>query len=100
MIIPNISPIGNRILVQAIDDRKPNSKQPNIIIPETAAEKSMESVVVAVGLGQTNDHGTVIPMEVKKGDRVLVAKYRGMEVKVEGQAYTILTSNDILAVMT
>jgi chaperonin GroES len=59
----------------------------------------MESLVIALGTGKTGDDGKKIPFEVKKGDRVLVTKYGGTEIKLNGKEYKILTSDDILAVM-
>ena len=64
-----------------------------------AKEKPMESVVVALGTGKTNDDGKKIPFEVKKGDRVLVSKYGGTEIKLDGKEYKILSSDDVLAVI-
>ena len=63
-----------------------------------AKEKPMESLVVAVGVGKTDDDGKRIPLEVKKGDRVLVSKYGGTEIKVDGKDYRIFNGDDVLAV--
>jgi len=59
----------------------------------------MESIVVALGTGKTNDDGKKIPFEVKKGDRILITKYGGTEIKLDGKEYKILSSDDILAVI-
>jgi chaperonin GroES len=70
-----------------------------IIIPDTAKETPMESLVVAVGTGKTDDNGKRISLEVKKGDRVLVTKYGGTEIKLDGKDYRIFNGDDILAVI-
>jgi len=94
-----VRPIGNRILVEPAEEKAENGKKGRIIIPDTAKEKPMESVVVAVGTGKTGDDGKRVPIEVKKGDRVLVSKYGGTEIKLDGKDYKILNSDDILAVI-
>ena len=70
-----------------------------IIIPDTAKEKPMESVVVALGTGKTDENGKKVPFEVKKGDRVLVSKYGGTEIKIDGRELKILSADDILAIL-
>jgi chaperonin GroES len=70
-----------------------------IYVPETAKERPQEGMVVAVGPGRKDDDGKVIPMDVKKGDRVLYAKYGGTEVKLEEKKYLILKETDILAIL-
>ena len=67
--------------------------------PDSAKEKPMESVVVALGTGKTDDSGKKVPFEVKKGDRILVSKYGGTEIKLDGKEYKILNSDDVLAVI-
>ena len=94
-----VRPIGDRILAEPIEPKEEKGKKGGIIIPDTAKEKPMESVVVAVGTGKTGDDGKKIPFEVKKGDRVLVSKYGGTEIKLDGKDYKILNSADILAVI-
>ncbi len=96
---PNVRPVGDRILVQAVEEKENKGKKGEIIIPDTAKEKPMESVVVALGTGKTDDNGKKVPFEVRKGDRVLVNKYGGTEVKLDGKEYKILKSDDILAVI-
>jgi chaperonin GroES len=95
----NVRPIGDRILVEPIEEKEEKGKKGGIIIPDTAKEKPMESLVVAVGVGKTDDDGKRIPLEVKKGDRVLVSKYGGTEIKLDGKEYKILNSDDVLAVI-
>ena len=95
----NVRPLGDRILVEPIEEKEEKGKKGGIIIPDTAKEKPMESLVVAVGTGKTNDDGKKILLEVKKGDRVLVSKYGGTEIKVDGEEYKIFNGDDILAVI-
>src|ERR1051325_97126 len=94
---PNVKPIGDRILVEAIEENEP--KKGEIIIRDTAKEKPMESRIVALGTGKTDDNGKKIPFEMKKGDRVLVTKYGGTEIKLEGKEFKILNAEDVLAVL-
>jgi chaperonin GroES len=93
----NVKPIGDRILVEPVEEKE--VKKGGIIIPDTAKEKPQEGIVVALGTGKTNDDGKKIPFEVKKGDRVLVSKYGGSEIKIDGKEYKILSSDDILAIL-
>ena len=95
----NVRPIGDRILVEPVEEKNQNGKKGTIIIPETAREKPMESLVVAVGTGKTGDDGKKVPCEVKKGDRVLVSKYGGTEIKLDGKEYRIFNGDDVLAVI-
>ena len=96
---PNVRPVGDRILVEAVEEKDSKGKKGGIIIPDTAKEKPMESLVVAVGTGKTSDDGKKVPVEIKKGDRVLVSKYGGTEIKLDGKEYKIVNSDDILAVI-
>ena len=91
----NVRPLGDRILVEPVEEKE--VKKGGIIIPDSAKEKPMESVVVALGTGKLNDDGKRIPFEVKKGDRVLVSKYGGTEIKLDGKEYKILNADDVLA---
>ena len=93
----NVKPIGDRILVEAVEEKE--VKKGGIIIPDTAKEKPMESLVVALGTGKTDDNGKKVPFEIKKGDRVLVTKYGGTEIKLDGKELKIFNSDDILAVI-
>jgi chaperonin GroES len=96
---PKVRPVGDRILVEPVEEKENKGKKGGIIIPDTAKEKPMESVVVAVGTGKTGDDGKKVPIEVKKGDRVLANKYGGTEIKLDGKEYRILNSDDVLAVI-
>ena len=93
----NIRPLGDRILVEAVEEKE--VKKGGINIPDTAKEKPMEGRVVALGTGKTDDNGKKVPFEMKKGDRLLVTKYGGTEIKLEGKEYKILNSEDVLAVL-
>jgi chaperonin GroES len=94
-----VRPIGDRFLVEPVEEKAEKTKKGGIIIPDTAKEKPMESVVVAVGTGKTGDDGKKVLLEVKKGDRVLVSKYGGTEIKLDGKDYRIFDGDDILAVI-
>ena len=94
-----VRPIGDRFLVEPVEEKEEKGKKGGIIIPDTAKEKPMESVVVAVGTGKTNDDGKKVFLEVKKGDHVLVNKYGGTEIKLHGKDYRIFNGEDILAVI-
>jgi chaperonin GroES len=72
-------------------------KKGGIIIPDTAKEKPQEAEVIAVGKGRVGDDGKIIPLEVKKGDRVLIGKYSGTEVNIDGVEHIILREEEILA---
>ncbi len=92
-----IKPIGDHVLVEPAEEKE--VKKGGIIIPDTAKEKPTEGVVRAVGPGKLDDDGKRIPIEVKEGDRVLISKYGGTEVKLNGKELKILHSDDILAVV-
>jgi chaperonin GroES len=70
-----------------------------IIIPDTAKEKPQEAKVIAVGKGKITDDGKLQPMEVQKGDRILVGKYSGSEIKVDGEEHLIIREDDVLAIL-
>ena len=93
----NLKPLGDRVLVEPVEEKE--IKKGGIIIPDSAKEKPTEGLIVALGTGKTDDDGKKIPFEVKKGDRVLVSKYGGTEVKLNGKEYKILNSDDILAII-
>jgi chaperonin GroES len=97
MASTNLKPLGDRVLVEPAEEKE--VKKGGIIIPDSAKEKPTEGIIVALGTGKTDDNGKKIPFEVKKGDRVLVSKYGGTEIKLDGKEYKILNSDDILAVI-
>ncbi len=92
-----IKPLGDRILVKPLEAEE--EKKGGIIIPDTAKEKPQEGVVRALGTGKTDDNGKKVPFEVKVGDRVLVSKYGGTEIKLDGKEYKLMGSDDLLAIL-
>ena len=93
-----IQPLADRVLVKRVDDEEEQSIG-GIIIPDTAKEKPQEAEVVAVGPGRIED-GKRIALDVKKGDTVLIGKYSGTEVKLDGEEHLILREEEILAVIS
>jgi len=94
----NIRPLHDRVLVKRIEQEE--QVRGGIIIPDTAKEKPQEAEVVAVGPGKLSDEGKRSPMDVKEGDRVLMGKYSGSEIKIDGNDYVILREEEILAVVS
>ena len=94
----NFQPLADRLLVRRIEEQE--TVRGGIIIPDTAKEKPQEGEIVAVGPGRLTDEGKRIALEVKKGDRVLVGKYSGSEVKIDGTDYVILREDEILGVLS
>jgi chaperonin GroES len=92
-----LKPLGDRVLVEPVEEKE--TKKGGIIIPDSAKEKPTEGVVRALGTGKTDDSGKKVPFEVKVGDRVLVSKYGGTEVKLDGKEYKLLGTDDILAIL-
>ncbi|ABW66359.1 co-chaperone GroES [Desulfosudis oleivorans] len=90
-------PLHDRILVKRVEEE--TKTKGGIIIPDTAKEKPIEGKVMAVGNGRLGEDGKLIPLEVKKGDRVLFGKYGGTEVKMDGQEYLIMREDDILGIL-
>jgi len=92
-----IRPLGDRILVKR--EEASETVQGGIIIPDSAKEKPQEGKIVAVGSGKLDDDGKRVALEVKKGDRILMGKYAGTEVKVDGVEHIIMREDDVLAVI-
>ena len=92
-----LKPLGARVVVEPVEAQE--VRRGGIIIPDSAKEKPMEAIVRAVGPGDVDDSGNRIPLEVKEGDRVLISKYGGTEVKIENKEYKVLSKEDILAVV-
>ncbi|UCF78018.1 MAG: co-chaperone GroES [Candidatus Eiseniibacteriota bacterium] len=92
-----VTPLADRILVKRLEEKE--VKKGGIIIPDTAKEKPQEGEVIAVGGGRLNEAGKRIPVELKKGDRVLMGKYSGTEVKIDGKEYVIMREDDVLAIV-
>jgi chaperonin GroES len=92
-----IGPLNDMVLVIGIVEKEKTTG--GIIIPDTAKEKPQEGKVVAVGPGKRDENGKRIPLEVKKGDRVLFGKYAGNEIKIDGVEHLIMTEDDILGII-
>ena len=92
-----VRPLHDRLIVQRLEEEE--KTKGGIVIPDTAKEKPIEGKVIAAGEGKINKDGKKIPMEVKKGDRVLFAKYAGTEVKMEGEEYLMMKEDDVLAII-
>lgn len=92
-----IRPLNDKVLVKPID--APETTKGGIIIPDTAAEKPQEGEVIAVGKGRLQADGTIYPLDVKKGDRVLFGKYGSTDIQVKGENYLILDEGAIFAVL-
>jgi chaperonin GroES len=93
-----ITPVGDRILVKPVEEKE--QVRGGIIIPDSAKEKPQEAIVVALGKGRRLDNGTIVPFEVKVGDKVLTSKYGGTEVKLDDVKHVLLREDDILAVIS
>lgn len=93
----NIRPLQDRVVAKRIE--KTEEVRGGIIIPDTAKEKPQEAEVVAVGAGKLDDKGKRIPVDVKTGDRVLIGKYSGSEIKIDDEELVILREDEILAVI-
>jgi chaperonin GroES len=93
----NVRPLGDRVLVQPLEEAE--VKKGGIIIPDTAKEKPQEGKVVALGTGKRDEEGKNIPFTVKAGDTVLISKYGGTEIKIDGNSYLIMREDDILGII-
>lgn len=92
-----VKPLGDRLLVRRVEsEQKTNG---GIIIPDTAKEKPIEGIVMAVGSGLRDEKGNTLQMSVKEGDRILFQKWSGTEVKIEGEELLIMKESDVLAVV-
>jgi chaperonin GroES len=90
-------PLHDRVLVRRLEEDEKTSG--GIIIPDTAKEKPMQGEVISVGPGARDESGKLVPLEVKKGDRVLFGKWSGTEVKIDGQDLLIMKESDILGIV-
>jgi chaperonin GroES len=95
--IMKVRPLHDRIIVKRLEEEE--KTKGGIIIPDTAKEKPIEGKVVAVGDGKIKEDGTKIRMEIKRGDRVLFAKYGGTEIKIDGEEHMMMREDDILAII-
>jgi chaperonin GroES len=85
-------------LIRRIEEKE--TVKGGIIIPDSAKEKSQEGEVIAAGAGKILENGTILPVEVKAGDRILFGKYSGTEIKIEGQDYIILREDEIIGILS
>ena len=92
-----IRPLQDRLIVKRLE--KDDTTKGGIIIPDTAKEKPQEGEVVAVGKGKVREDGTVQPLDVKKGDKILFSKWAGTEIKVDGEEVLIMREEDVLGVI-
>ena len=92
----SIQPIGNRVLLKRIDAEEITVG--GIVLPDSAKEKPQEAEVIELGTGGKDEKGNDIAFSVKKGDKVLISKYGGTEVKIEGDDYLIIPESDILGI--
>ncbi|MEW6614605.1 MAG: co-chaperone GroES [Thermodesulfobacteriota bacterium] len=92
-----IRPLQDRVIVKRVEEEE--KTKGGIIIPDSAKEKPMEGKVVAVGTGKVLDDGKKLPLDVKKGDRILFGKYAGTEVKIDGEEHLIMREDDILGIL-
>ena len=92
----NVRPLRDRVLVKRVEEQE--QRIGGIIVPDTAKEKPQHAKVVAVGSGRVNDDGKTIPLDVKAGEYVLIGKYAGTEIKLNGEEYLIVREDEILGV--
>ena len=93
----NIRPLQDRVLVKRVEQEE--QVRGGIIIPDTAKEKPQQAEVIAVGPGKVNDEGKRSPVDVKQGDKILIGKYSGSEIRIDEEDYVILREDEILAVV-
>lgn len=93
-----VKPLGDRVLLKQVEAEEKTAG--GIVIPDTAKEKPQQAEVVEVGEGKKKKGGSIIPLSVKKGDRVLYGKYSGTEVSIDGQDYLIVREEDILGIIS
>jgi chaperonin GroES len=95
--VMKIRPLHDRLLARRVAEV--NKTSGGLIIPDNAKEKPLEAVVVAVGTGKRLDNGKILPLTAKAGDKILIGKYSGSEVKLDGDAHIILSEDDVLAIL-
>ncbi len=93
----NLKPLHDRVLVERVEQE--DRTKGGIIIPDTAQEKPMEGKVISVGGGARNENGQVVPLDVKKGDRILFGKWSGTEVKIDAKELLIMKESDIMGII-
>ncbi len=92
-----VRPLHDRLIIERIEETE--QKVGGIIIPDTAKEKPQQGKVIAVGKGKVKDDGTVSPLDVQAGDKVLFGKYSGQEIKLDGDEFLIMREDEILGVL-
>ena len=92
-----LHPLEDRIVVRPGESEETTAS--GLVIPDTAKEKPQEGKVVALGTGKVNEEGKKVEFTVKKGDKVLISKYGGTEIKVDGESYLIMREDDILGII-
>jgi chaperonin GroES len=97
-MVKDFVPLHDRILVRRIEERE--TTKGGLIIPDTAKEKPQDGEVMAVGKGKLKENGTVVPLEVKPGDRVLFGKYSGTDIILDGEEYLIMREDEVLGIHT
>ena len=93
----NVKPLGDKVLVKRCEAKE--VVRGGIILPDSAKEKPLEATVIALGTGKTTEEGKILPFEVKEGDTVLIGKYAGQDIKIDGEEYIMLPEKDILAIL-
>ena len=96
-MVEKITPLYDRVLIQRTDSEQTSAG--GIIIPDTAQEKTQVAEVVATGEGKISKDGSIVPLKVKKGDKILFGKYSGTEINVGGQDYLIVKEDEILGIV-
>jgi len=92
-----MKPLGDKVLIRRLEE--PEQKAGGIIIPDTAKEKPQQGEVMAVGSGRIDKDGKRIPLDIKKGQRVLFGKYSGTEMAVDGEEYLFIDADDVMAIL-
>jgi chaperonin GroES len=95
--MPNVKPLRDRVLVRRLEESE--QKVGGIIVPDTAKEKPQQAEVVAVGSGRILESGERVPLTLKAGDKVLIGKWSGTDVKIDGEEYLILKEDEILGIL-
>jgi len=90
-----VKPLGDRILVKRLEEE---DKIGSIIVPDSAKEKSQKAKIIAVGEGKKTDEGKLISLEVRKGDKILIGKYAGTDIKIDGEEYIIMKQEDVMGI--
>jgi chaperonin GroES len=93
----SLKPLHDRILLRRVEEEE--KTQGGVIIPDTAKEKPMQGEIIAVGSGARSEDGKILPLDVKKGDRILFGKWSGTEIKIDGEELLIMKESDIMGVL-